>query len=287
MTTILVLGASGTVGSELSRLLESAGHTVRRATSRTPGAGQVGLDLVTGEGVANALDGANAAFVLAPPGHVNQDELLGPVIEQARIRGIEKVVLMTAMGVDGDESLPLRKAELQLERSGLAWNVIRPNWFMQNFNSYWLHGITHAGAIQLPVGAGKGSFIDTRDIAAVAALLLQRGEFDNQAFDLTGGEALDHYEVARILSAEAGRAIEFEDVAPEAFRRKLLSAGMPAPYTELMLVLLHNFKLGHSERTTDAVQRITGRAPRTFQAYARDYRDAFTPNDSSSPFALV
>lgn len=277
-TTILVLGASGTVGSELSRLLESAGHTVRRATSRTPGAGQAHVNLVTGQGIAEALNGTDAAFLLAPPGHVNQDELLGPVIEQARALRIEKVVLMTAMGVDADRSIPLRKAELLLERSGLAWNVIRPNWFMQNFNSNWLHGITHAGAIKLPVGNAKGSFIDTRDIAAVAAALITRGEFDDQAFDLTGSEALDHHQVARILSAEAGRMIGFDDITPEAFHASLLAAGMPPSYADLLLGLMHNFRQGWSERITGEVQRITLRAPRTLAEYAHDYRDAFVPS---------
>ncbi|WP_411281114.1 NAD(P)H-binding protein [Gemmatimonas sp.] len=273
--TILVLGASGTVGSELSRLLEAAGHTTRRATSRASGPGQVHVNLVTGEGIADALMGADAAFLMSPPGHVNQDELLGPVIEQARTHGVQKVVLMTAMGADADPSTPMRKAELALEASGISWNVIRPNWFMQNFNSYWLHGITHAGAIQLPTGNAKGSFIDTRDIAVVAADLLQRSEFDDREFDLTGGDALDHNAVARILSTAAGRPIRYEEITPDAMRAGLLSAGLPAPYSEFMLIILNYFKLGYAERVTDAVQTIIGRAPRTFAAYASEYRDAF------------
>ncbi|MES2525047.1 MAG: SDR family oxidoreductase [Gemmatimonadota bacterium] len=275
MKTILVLGASGTVGSELSRLLEEGGHSVRRATSRPAGAGQVHVDLGTGEGVTEALTGADAAFLLSPPGFTNQDELLGPVIDAARALGVGKVVLMTAMGADADPTGPLRKTELRLEESGVAWNVIRPNWFMQNFNTYWLHGIKHAGAIQLPVGDAKGSFIDARDIAAVAAELLVRSDWDNRAFDLTGAEALDHDAVARILSQEAGRNIGYEDITPDAMRAGLLAAGLPAGYAEFMLVILGFFKLGYAERVTDAVGTITGRAPRTLEAYARDYRDAF------------
>jgi len=165
MTTTLVLGASGTVGGEVARLLADAGHTVRRATSRTAGAGQVHLDLLTQAGLDRAIEGAQAAFLMAPPGHTNQDELLGPVIERALVHGVQKVVLMTAMGADADPSAPMRRAELHLEGSGLAWNVIRPNWFMQNFHTYWLHGIREHHAIQLPTGSARGSFIDTREPA--------------------------------------------------------------------------------------------------------------------------
>lgn len=276
MSTTLVIGASGTVGSELSRLLADAGHDVRRATSRPASQpGQVQLDLVSGQGRAQAFDGVDRAFLLAPPGHTRQDLLLKPLIDEARERGLKRVVLMSAMGANADEAAPLRQAELHLERSGLAWNVIRPNWFMQNFNTFWLHGISTQGKILLPVGHAKGSFIDARDIAAVAASLLTRDDLAHRDFDLTGGEALDHDQVAAILSRESGRTILFEDIPPEAMLAGLLQAGLPRDYAEFMLVILGFFKAGYAERTTDAVQAITGRAPRSLAAYAKDYRAAW------------
>jgi uncharacterized protein YbjT (DUF2867 family) len=276
MAKTLVIGASGTVGSELAQRLAAKGHQVLRATSRAPAAaGQVQLNLVTQQGLAPAFEGVDKLFMLAPPGHTNQDVLLAPVIEQARRNGLHKVVLMSAMGANADDNAPLRKAELQLERSGLAWNVIRPNWFMQNFNTFWLDGITQAGKIMLPVGAAKGSFIDARDIAAVAAELLSTQAFDNRDFDLTGARALDHDEVAAILSRETGRHITFEDITPDALRPGLLAAQLPPDYVDFLLLILGYFKMGYSERVTDAVQQITGHAPRSIEAYAKDYRAAW------------
>ena len=275
MAEFLILGASGQVGGELARQLEAAGHLVRRATSREPGPGQVHVDLRTGAGVREALSGVDGAFLLAPPGYTNQDVLLAPVIDAAVALGVGKLVLMTAMGADADPTAPMRRAELALEASGIAWNVIRPNWFMQNFHTYWRHGIVTADAIQLPVGSARGSFIDVRDIAAVAAVLLQTDTFANRAFDLTGGEALSHDEVATLLSRELGRTIRFEDITPDAMRAGLLAAGLPADYADFMLVILHYFTLGAAERITDAVPMITGAPARTFADYARDYRDAF------------
>ena len=273
--TTLVVGASGTVGRELSRSLAERGHRVLRATSQAPGAGQVQLDLVTRTGLAGALDGADRAYLLAPPGHVNQDELLIPLVEAARANGLKKVVLMTAMNVNASDELPLRKVELALIASGVAWNVIRPNWFMQNFQTFWLHGINAEGKIALPVGDAKGSFIDARDIAAVAAQLLSTSDFDNREFDLTGPRALDHDEVAAILSRVAGRTITFADIAPETMLAGLLQAGVPKPYAEFLVTILGHFKAGYSARTTDAVERISGRTPRTFEQYAQDNRQAW------------
>jgi uncharacterized protein YbjT (DUF2867 family) len=276
MTTTLVIGANGTVGSELARLLQAQGQTVRRATSKAaPGAGEVHLDLAAGTGLQAALDGADQAFLMAPPGHTDQDRLLVPVIDAVRERRLRKVVLMTAMGANADPAIPFRKAELHLEGSGLPYNIIRPNWFMQNFNSFWVAGIRAQGRILLPAGTARGSFIDARDIAAVAAVLLTGERFANRDFDLTGEEALDHDEVAAILSRVAGRAIAYQEIAPQAMLEQLLAAGLPRNYAEFMLVILDAFKAGHAARITDAVRSITGRAPIAFAQYAREHRAAW------------
>ena len=277
MSRTLVIGANGTVGSELVRLLRAAGHNVLKATSRpvTDLATEVHLNLVTRAGLDTALQGVSKVFMLSPPGHSNQDELLNPVVDAAKAHGVQKIVLMTAMGANADENAPMRKAEVHLETSGLAYNIIRPNWFMQNFNTYWLQGIQTAGQIFLPVGAGKGSFIDARDIATVAASLLTTDTFANRDFDLTGPRALDHAEVAAIMTQVVGKTIGFTDITSEAMRQRLLGAGMPKDYAEFLVLILSYFKAGYAERTTDAVQQITGQAPRTLDQYAKDYRTSW------------
>ena len=276
MSNILVVGASGTVGSELARLLVAQGESVVKVTSREPtAANQVQVDLVSRTGLHEAFEGAGRAFLLSPPGHANQDELLAPLIDEARARGLKKVVLMSAMGANADDNAPMRKAEKRLEASGLPYNIIRPNWFMQNFNTFWIQGILQQGKIFLPVGTAKGSFIDARDIAAVAAKLLTSDAFANRDFDLTGPAALDHDTVGAILSRETGRTITFQDIPPAAMLDGLLTAGIPRPYAEFLIVILGFFKAGYAERTTDAVAQILGRAPGAFEQYAKDYRAAW------------
>jgi uncharacterized protein YbjT (DUF2867 family) len=280
MATTLVIGANGTVGSELVRLLDERGHAVVKATSKavTDTAREVQVNLATGAGLAQAFAGVEQVFLLTPPGFAQQDALLIPTIDAAKAQGVRKLVLMTAMGANADEAAPLRKAEVHLLQSGLAYNIIRPNWFMQNFNTFWIQGILEHGKIFLPVGTAKGSFIDARDIAAVAAELLSGASRDNQEFDLTGSVALDHDAVAKVLSAETGKNITFQDIPAEAMRSGLLGAGVPAPYAEFLLLILGYFKAGYSERTTDAVQTILGRAPGTLAQYAKDYRAAWMPS---------
>ena len=272
--TYLILGASGTVGSTLANLLSEQGHEVRRAT-RTPRHPQdVQLNLLTGEGLSEAVTGVKGLFLMSPPGYTAQDQLLKPAIDAAREAKVERVVLMTAMGADADDSIPFRQAELYLEQSGLAYQIIRPNWFMQNFNSYWIHDIQEHNEIALPVGDAATSFIDARDIAAVAAELLT-SDRPSGAYSLTGPEALTHGEVAERISAQAGRQITFRDISPEATREKLLAAGLPEDYAGFMLTILDALKQGYAAAVTSSVEDILGRPARTFTAYVEEHRAAF------------
>ena len=276
MSKILVVCASGTIGSEVSRLLKNRGHDVRRATSRKKlDSDQVHLNLINHEGLKSAVEGVEKVFLMSPPGQLNPDKLLIPVIVEAKKNGVKKIVLLTAMGANADETGPLRLAELHLEKSGIPYNIIRPNWFMQNFNSYWVDEIKSSGKILLPVGKAKGSFIDTRDVALVAAELIQSDKFNNQAFDLTGGESLNHDEVADVLTSVTGRKIIFENITPARTHERFLGAGLSKEYADFMLLILDSFRQGHAEVMTDAVEKITGSKPRTFKTYTEDHKGSW------------
>lgn len=277
MSKILVVGATGTVGRELVRLLKAEGHSVRATTSRKVEAfsDQVHINLVTGEGITAAMEGVDRAFFLSPPGFADQYSLLSPLIQEAKRRGLSQVVLMSAMGADADPSSPFRRAETELERSGLNYNIIRPNWFLQNFNSFWIHGIRTERKILLPAGTAQVSFIDARDIAAVAARLLTSNEYSNQAFDLTGPEAVDHAAVAAAISSATGLRISYQDVPPEVLQTELLSAGLPADYVQFLLLIFGYLRQGYSARVTGHVEKILGRKARGLANYANEYKQTW------------
>jgi uncharacterized protein YbjT (DUF2867 family) len=273
---ILVVGANGTVGSELVKSLRADGYRVRATTSKSVANTDelVHLNLVTGEGIQPAFEGVDRAFFLSPPGYADQYALLSPLIQEAKRRALKKVVLMTAMGSNAHET-PFRKAERDLENSGLNYAVIRPNWFMQNFHTFWAHGIQTQDKILLPAGNAKVSFIDARDIAAAAKVLLTSSKYDNQAFDLTGPEAIDHARVAAELSKIAGRKISYQEISVEEFRSGLLGAGVPKDYAELLVAIMGFLREGYSERTTTSVKDITGKDPRSFENFTNDYKTAY------------
>ena len=282
MARYSIVGASGTVGAALLRSLPallSDGDTIQAATSNHAKAGRsvdgvawVHLDLVTGEGRDAALAGVDRLFMLSPPGHADQERLLAPLISEAAQRGLQKIVLMTALGVDASDG-PLRRVELALERSGVPFNVLRPNWFMQNFHTFWRHPIVTTSSLPLPAGTAPVSFIDARDIGEVAARLLVDDRHAGRAFELTGPQALTHAEAAQVLSEAVGRRIAYLDVEPAVFHRDLVAAGLPADYADLLVQLMAFVKAGYNARVSPDVEALLGKPARSLAAYAREFRD--------------
>ncbi|TNC74203.1 SDR family oxidoreductase [Rubellimicrobium roseum] len=272
---ILVLGASGHVGQPLVAELVARGEAVRAASrggQARGGAEGVRFDWHDPATHEAAFEGVDRVFALLPAGQLDSPGLLRPVVERAAAQGA-KVVLMTAMGVDADDSIPYRQAELMLERSGARWTVIRPNWFMDNFHSYWLDGVKR-GAITVPAGEGKTSFIDARDIAASAAGALTSDRFEGRAFNLTGPEALSYHEAAAVLSNVAGRTIAYRPVDDESFVGMMTGAGMPEDYARFLTAIFGPVREGWAAALTGDVEELTGRRPRDLRAYAQDHAAA-------------
>jgi uncharacterized protein YbjT (DUF2867 family) len=276
---IFVYGATGTVSGALVEKLLAAGHEVfagsrnpEKITKRdrlTP----VHIDSTTPAAGIEVLEKADAAFLIGPPAVVDAWSALSPLIEKAKQVKLKKLVLMTAMGVEhAPAEAPMRRLELALEGSGLAYNILRPNWFMQNFHTFWIGGILSDGKIYFPGGDAKASFIDARDIAASAFELLTGDKLANQALAITGSEALSHAEVATQLSQVTGKTIGYADITSEAFQQALASAGLPADYVGFLAYIASALKSGAAAPVTDNVKLITGKAPISFAQYAADFK---------------
>jgi uncharacterized protein YbjT (DUF2867 family) len=279
MKSILVIGSTGNVGRVVTEELVRSGARVRAGTrnpaqSKAPaGVEPVRFDYADPGTFAPALVGTDRVFLIGPPTPAPH-KVMTPFLEAAT-RDSRKVVLMTAMGTELDDSAPLRQVELTLERSGAPFVILRPNWFMDNFHTYWLPPIQHEGVIPLPAGDSRTSLIDARDIGASAAAALLTDRFDGRAFTLTGPEALTYAAAAAILSKAAGREIRYVAVDDESFVKSLVDAGAPAGLARYLAVLFGFARQGATAAVSPAVEEITGRAPRTLAQYAADHASAW------------
>lgn len=272
---VLVLGATGNVGRPLVDRLQALGLSVKAASrSGKPVAGAEGVafDYRDPATFGPAFEGVASAYVMLPTGYMDPVGLLVPVIEAAAARKV-KVVLQTALGVDADDAIPYRQVELALERSGTPYVILRPNWFSDNFLTFWKPGIAH-GAIAVPAGEGKSSFIDARDIAASAAAALTTSRFDGHAFNLTGPQALDYGEAATLISQVVGRPVAYTAIDDAAFVGLLTSAGVPQDYAGFLASLFYPVRQGWTAGVTDHVETLTGQAPTALATFLSDHAAA-------------
>jgi uncharacterized protein YbjT (DUF2867 family) len=274
----LIVGGTGLVGGAIRTALSKRGAGVRattrhRDTSDVPNTEWVQCDVCRDTLPTNLFADIQRAFLMAPTGHVDQYAVLSPLIVAAKRAGVERIVLMTAQGADASDEIPFRKAELELRDAGIGFAIIRPAWFMQNFHAFWGEAIRRRGRIELPAGKGKVVFVDTRDVAAVAQALLSADSMENCEIDVTGEEVLDHAQAASILSDATGNEIEYEDIEPDRFLRPLIAGGVAPDYAAMIAAMFDEVRAGGPIRTTGHVRRLTGRAPRSLFAYARDHAE--------------
>ncbi|UVD59055.1 SDR family oxidoreductase [Rhizobium sp. Pop5] len=272
---ILVLGATGTVGRHVVDGLLAKGETVKAASrSGKPVAGAEGVafDYARPETFGPAFEGVDRAYVLLASGYVDAKGMLLPVIEAAAARKV-KVVFQSVIGVDADDSIPYRQVEIALEKSGTPYVILRPNWFSDNFHTFWKPGLDH-GQIALPAADGQSSFIDARDIAASGVAALTSSAFDGKAFNLTGPEALSYAQTAAILSEATGKPIAYNAITDEAFVGILTGAGVPADYASFLASIFYPVRQGWTAVVTGDVETLTGKAPRSLKTYAADYAAA-------------
>lgn len=273
---ILVLGATGNIGKPLTEALIAKGEKVK-AASRTgkavAGAESVVFDFTDLSTIDNAFEGVNRVYVMVPTGYIDVVSLVTPVLDIAIKKGV-KIVLQSVLGVDADDSIPYRQLELKVERSGVPFVILRPNWFSDNFHTFWLAGIKQ-GVITVPAAQGKSSFIDVRDIAESAAAALTIAEFDGNAFNLTGPEALSYADAAEMLSKASGQAIQYQAIDDATFVGILTNVGVPKDYASFLASIFYPVREGWTALTTDAVETLTGHAPRTLQTYIDDHIELF------------
>jgi len=119
-----------------------------------------------------------------------------------------------------------------------------------------------------------------RDIASVAANALTEDGHEGQTYDLTGAESLTHAELAEQLGEAIGRSIAFVDIPGDVMRVAALSAGIPAWQADGLIEDYAHYHRGEAAGLSPAVQQVTGRAPRTFRAFAHEFRPAFAEADT-------
>lgn len=250
-STVLVLGATGKTGRRVTELLGPAARPASRSSATK-------FDWSLPNTWEPAVAGTTAVYVVPPE---NPAALAGfvPVAVKA---GVTRLVLLSMRGAPEDDPF-----EAAIKNSGAEWTILRPTWFMQNFDEDMFAEPVRHGELAVPAGQGVHPFIDVRDIAEVAVAALTQPGHAGKTYDLSGPESLSFAEMLARIVAVTGNPVLYTDVAPDDFVTSLRGLGYPEEIAELVTMLLVRIRTGAEAHLSDGVQRVLGREPRTFADY--------------------
>ena len=294
--TFLVTGGTGRIGTAFVHEMAARGATVRLGTRNPDGAsarlraafgpGKVEpmvLDPSDPDALARAFDGVTGALLIAPFGDMAAwHTAMASAAKRAGVGHLVKVSVTGARGPDSDPPpgrIPSAhwQGEEAVRASGIASTMIRPTIFAQHFL-----GLSPAlfrpgdPSVHLPIGDARVAFVDCRDIAIAAAVILrddeQRAAWAGKAFELTGSVAVSGPEIEAILSAAGGREISWVDGEP-AFSAHAAAIGVPDGIKAVYGEAAGGW---FSEVSDEAFVAITGRHPTSFAKFAYDNRAYFS-----------
>ncbi|MBO9668383.1 MAG: NmrA family NAD(P)-binding protein [Bdellovibrio sp.] len=296
---ILVMGATGQVGSKIATQLLSEGHEVRCVARHFPNKGLfAGAELWQGDAnevsfLEDAMRGCSAVFVMIPPNISSPEiryyynkfgEVAAECIEEV---GIKKVVNLSSVGADLESGtgpiLGLHDQEARLNEITHADIVhLRPTSFMENL----LSGIPAIIAMNRFFGTvpedAPVDLVATKDIAARAAFLLANPHFKSHNVEYILGErTLTYREIIRVLGQTIGKPdLEYVEVPDQEMRNYYIGAGMSQSMADAMIEMSNAFGNGSIMSTT--ARDNTNTTSTSIEAFARTtFMDAYNKALSS------
>lgn len=290
---ILIVGATGILGTEICRLLRERGQPVRalvRATSdpekaarlRTDGAEVVRGDLKDRASLERACDGVDTVVSTASSTLSRQEgdsiesvDRLGQLalIEAAESAGVKHFVLVSFGSVDLDFALQSAKraAEERLRRSRMTYTILQPTFFTEVWLSPALGFDIAQGTAQIyGEGQNKISWISVQDVAQFAVAALDNPRAANSDIRLGGPEALSPFEVVRLAEEATGKPFTVQPVPEEALRAQYDAATDPLQKSFAALML--NFARGDVIDMTDTLRLLPVPPLKSVQQHLRASR---------------
>lgn len=283
--SILVTGATGTIGSLIVQGLADAGADVKALVRQVgkrefpAGVTEVTADLTDVASMRAALSSVRTFFLINA---VTPDEVTQALValNLAREAGIERIVYLSVIHADKFTNVPhftgKHTVERMIENHDIPATVLRPAYFMQN-DLMVQETINNYSVYPMPIGSAGVSMIDARDIADVAVVELLRRDRASSALEqvtleLTGPQSLTGASVAQIWSSALGREVNYGGDDVTAFEGQLTSfaPGWLAYDMRLMMSGIQTFGMHSAEGTAERLHTLIGHPLRTYEDFVRE-----------------
>jgi uncharacterized protein YbjT (DUF2867 family) len=275
---VLVVGGTGTVGSEVTRQLLEKGASVR-VMSRYADKTKLKLPVEAVQGdlekpatVALAFKDVDAVFLLNALSQSETAQGLAGV-EAARKAGVKKIVYMSVLMPPGSESIPHFASKIPIEQavreSGLGWTILRPNNFYQNDLGL-REAIVNYGVYPQPIGNRGVTRIDVRDIANATVNAFHDDGHEGAIYPLNGPRAWTGEDTARSYTENLGRTVRYGGDDLDAWGRQV-SAFLPEWMVHDLQIMYRFFQERGFQATPEELElqrKVLRHDPRAFETFA-------------------
>ena len=283
---VLVIGGTGTVGSQVARELLARGAEVSVLTRSAEKAAKLprGIQGVTGDlldpkTVRSVFAGQEGVFLLNPVSATETHEGL-MALNGARMAGVKRLAYLSVHNVDAAPHLPhfgsKIAVEIALKASGIPLTILRPNHYYQN--DYWIKdALLKFGVYPQPIGGVGVSRVDVRDIAEAAAIALTAGGHEGQTYNLVGPQSWTGASAAEAWGHALGKKIVYAGDDLDAWEAQSLQYLPPWLVFDirLMYAFFQKFGLEATGADIDRLTKLLGHAPRSFEDFAAETAKAW------------
>ena len=292
MTTLLVTGAAGNVGSAVVDAAIACGLTVT-AGDRDPARLQdrwpqtvriVRFDFNDASSWSEAMDGQSRLFLLRPPAIADVANTLNPFADAARASGVGHVVFLSVAGVERNRWVPHRAVEDHLRNAAIPHTNLRPGFFAQNLGDAYRRDIVEDDRLYVPAGRGRVNWIDVRDIAETAAMILQSPQAHRgQNYTLTGPGPQAWTAVAATLSEVCARPIRYVPASIMGYVLHQRRRGLPVAAVAVQTLLHVMLRFGQGAKVAPTLERLLGRPGRSVHDYIREHASLWNLQNGGKP----
>ena len=278
---IIVTGATGQLGHAIVTKLAARvpvgqiGASCRRP-EKAADLAELGVRVRQGnfsepETLADAFEGAAQLLIVSSNARAQGGDPLAQhaaAIDAAKAAGARRILYTSQIAASPTSAFPPARdhaaTEKMLADCGLPWTALRHGFYGES-------GIMMMGEA-LKTGSletaqdGKFSWAAHYDLAeAAAAILADEGSFDGPTPPLTGAEALDFGDMARIASEVTGVAITRTIISDDEMRAKVAVRGAPASAADMVVGLYIAARNGEFAEVNPTLEDLIGRKPITMK----------------------
>ena len=280
MSKIVVIGGTGTVGSQTVQELLKRGADVRvmtrsagRIASLPKGVEGVVGSMLAPETLPAVFAGAGKLFLITP---LDRDETAQGIdaVDAAVAAGVNRIVYLSVHQADQALTIPHFVSKLPVEgvirASGVEYTILRPNNFYQNDMA--VLDAVRAGVYPQPTGSVGMHRVDVRDIAEAAAIALTQAGHAGKTYSLVGPQAWTGASTVEFLSRHTGKPVAYagEDLNAWAAQVRAFLPGWLVRDLQIMFQHFLDFGLQATQAEIDTITSVLGHAPRSYENFIKE-----------------